>query len=434
MGRKRVFKSLSVFLNSRHVGQLARESTGAMGFSYDRSWLEWEHCLPISHSLPLSDRRHIGAPVISMLENLLPDDESIRRRVAERVGAQGLDAFSLLSEIGRDCAGALLFLPDGKEPQPLGELTGDPVGEEGIAAILRDLDAMPLGIRKGRGFRISLAGAQAKTALLLRGGEWVVPTGTTPTTHIIKPGIGKLNGMDLSNSVENEYLCLRLMEAFGLRAAKAEIMRFEDQKALVVERFDRHWTTEGALARLPQEDCCQALSVPWSLKYQSDGGPGVVEIMDLLLGSDRAAGDRRDFFKANVLFWLIGATDGHAKNFSVHLKPAGRFQLTPLYDVLTVCPDFEARRISRGDYRLAMRMGKSRRYRIVDIIGRHIEETGLKSGLSLDEVADIFADIAGKADKALEATFTALPQGFPARLLDSIASSVKSGLKKLEGV
>ena len=135
----------------------------------------------------------------------------------------------------RDCIGALQFLPDGQEPQPMSELTGELVDEAQIGAILSDLDLAPLGIRRENDFRISVAGAQEKTALLRKESQWIEPTGTTPTTHIIKPQIGRLpNGMDLSDSVENEYVCLKLMEAFGLRAANVEMAQFGDKKALVV--------------------------------------------------------------------------------------------------------------------------------------------------------------------------------------------------------
>jgi len=250
MGRKRSYTPLNtplnVFLNSRLVGQLVREPSGGVSFAYARDWLDWEHRMPVSLSLQLQENRYIGAPVMAVFDNLLPDSDLIRRRVAERVGAEGVDAFSLLSQIGRDCIGALQFLPDGQEPQPMSELTGEVVNEAQIGAILSDLDLAPLGIRRENDFRISVAGAQEKTALLRKDGQWIEPTGTTPTTHIIKPQIGRLpNGMDLSDSVENEYLCLKLTEAFGLRAANVEMAQFGDKQALVVERFDRRWTSDG---------------------------------------------------------------------------------------------------------------------------------------------------------------------------------------------
>ena len=432
MGRKRSYVPLNIFLNARHVGQLLRENSGAVSFSYDPAWLAWEHRMPISLSLPLRQDRFVGAPVMAVFDNLLPDNEPIRRRVAERVGAAGTDAFSLLSEIGRDCVGALQFLPDGIEPASPYTLTGEPVTDDQICATLKDLDVTPLGIRKENSFRISVAGAQEKTALLKKDGQWIEPTGTTPTTHIIKPQIGKLNnGMDLSNSVENEYLCLKVLEGFDLQAAQTEIVTFGDQKALVIERFDRRWTDKNHLIRLPQEDFCQALSVPSTLKYQSDGGPGVVEIMEILRRSDEPTKDRLDFFKANILFWLMGATDGHAKNFSISLLPGGRFHMTPFYDVLTLQPTADARQIERKDFRMAMRFGKSNHYKVSDIIGRHIEETGLQAGLSREAMAAVFEDIYQSANAALDKTFSALPRDFPAVLADSISAAFEARLKHL---
>ncbi len=432
MGRKRSYTPLNVFLNSRLVGQLVREPSGGISFAYARDWLDWEHRMPVSLSLPLQESRYSGAPVMAVFENLLPDSDLIRRRVAERVGAEGVDAFSLLSQIGRDCIGALQFLPDGQEPQSMSKLTGEPVDEVQIGAILSDLDLAPLGIRRENDFRISVAGAQEKTALLRIDGQWIEPTGTTPTTHIIKPQIGRLpNGMDLSDSVENEYLCLKLMEAFGLRAANVEMAQFGDKKALVVERFDRRWSSDGRLIRLPQEDCCQALSVVPTQKYQNEGGPGISDIMDLLLGSDDPNKDRYDFFKANVLFWLLGATDGHGKNFSVSLLPGGRFRMTPLYDVLTVQPTVDARQIERKYFKLAMNFGNSNHYKVSNIVGRHILETGAQSGLSRAVVQGLFEELQETSHAIVEATFNQLPEGFPEALLASIDGALKARLHLL---
>lgn len=435
MGRKRSYIPLNVFLNTRHVGQLVRQSSGAISFQYDQSWLDWEHALPVSLSLQLRPERYIGAPVMAVFDNLLPDNEPIRKRVAERVGADGIDAYSLLSEIGRDCVGALQFLPDGEEPGPTDTLTGTAVSDAEIEALLNDLDVTPLGIRKENEFRISVAGAQEKTALLYHEGQWIEPSGTTPTTHIIKPQIGKLpNGMDLTESVENEYLCLKLMEGFGLKTANTEIGQFGELKALIVERFDRRHTQDGRLIRLPQEDFCQALSVPPTRKYQNEGGPGIAEIMNALRGSDEPTEDRMAFFKANILFWLFGATDGHAKNFSIALLPGGRFHLTPFYDVLTVQPTLDAGQLNRKDFKLAMRVGKSRHYKVEEIVARHFMETGVQAGLSRVAIAALFEDIRASADKAISTTYEALPKDFPATLTDSLAAAITDRLRLLEPV
>jgi serine/threonine-protein kinase HipA len=427
MGRKRTYAPLDVYMNRHKVGQYVRDSDGAFAFSYSADWLNWDNRLPISRALPLRPERYVGPPVIAVFENLLPDSDDIRRRVAERVGADGVDAYSLLARIGRDCVGALQFLAQGEAPASNDVLTGDPLSESQIAAMLKDLTRTPLGIRAERDFRISVAGAQEKTALLLHAGQWIEPTGTTPTTHILKPAIGRLpNGIDLSNSVENEHFCLRLMAAFGLAVAKTQITTFADTKALVIERFDRLHARDGRLIRLPQEDCCQALSVPPTRKYQNEGGPGIVDICALLQGSDEPLRDREDFLKTSILFWLIGATDGHAKNFSIALMPAGRFTMTPLYDVLSVQPSLDLGQLQTKEAKLAMMAGKNRHYRLSEIQGRHFLETGVAAGFSRVQIARIFAEIHAGADAAFAAACTEMPPGFP----EALAHSVRQGFAR----
>lgn len=435
MGRKQRYTTLNVFFNSRQVGRIQREATGAIAFTYADSWLDWPPAFPVSISLPLRDDKFIGTSVTAVFENLLPDNEPIRRRVAERVGAVGTDAFSLLTEIGRDCVGALQFLPDKTPAQALQQLNGRALSDKDIGKLLKELDVTPLGIRAENDFRISIAGAQDKTALLRHNDQWIEPAGATPTTHIIKPQIGTLsNGMDLSTSVENEYVCMKLMAAFGLPTAAVEIAQFNKQKALVIERFDRKWTSSGLLTRLPQEDCCQALSIPPTRKYQSEGGPGIVDIMTILRGSDEPNKDRYDFFKAQILFWLIGATDGHAKNFSLALSSQGRFRMTPLYDVLSLQPLFDKKQIPRKDFKMAMRVGNSNQYNVENILGRHYVDTAQKSGLSRDALAAMIDDIAVSKDAALEATASSLPQGFPVALFESISAAITRRLPKLQGI
>lgn len=263
MARSRKSSRLNVFLNSRLIGVLNREASGAIDFRYAPDWLAWRHRLPVSLSLPLREDRYIGAPVLAVFDNLLPDNTGIRRTVAERVGATGSDAFSLLAALGRDCVGALQFLPEDQTPGPAGVIEAEPVDDDTIAATLSNLARNPLGLERDDDFRISVAGAQEKTALLWHAGRWQKPLGTTPTTHIFKPQIGELsNGLDLSNSVENEYLCLALTRELGLSTAKAEMATFGERRVLIVERFDRLITADKRLLRVPQEDMCQALSVP----------------------------------------------------------------------------------------------------------------------------------------------------------------------------
>jgi serine/threonine-protein kinase HipA len=274
-----------------------------------------------------------------------------------------------------------------------------------------------------------VAGAQEKTALLRHKGQWWKPAGTTPTTHIFKKQIGQLpNGLDLSDSVENEFYGLKLAEAFGLPVAKAEMHTFGATKALVIERFDRRWTKDKRLIRLPQEDCCQALSVPPTRKYQSEGGPGVVQILNLLKGSDQPTADRITVLKAQMLFWLIGATDGHAKNFSIFLGPGGSFHLTPLYDVLTAQPSFEKKQIDRRQMRLAMSVGTNRHYRIGEIRGRHFVQTGKAASLAESVVLATIEEMAETAKRALQKVENTLPTDFPPALHESVSKGMMDRL------
>lgn len=427
MARRRSYAPLNVFLNSRLVGVLSRASTGATDFKYAHDWLDWESTFPISLSLPLREDRYVGAPVINVFDNLLPDSEAMRRRVAERVGAGGTDAYSLLTALGHDCVGALQFLPDGIDPGKAGVVEGKPVTDSDIHAILNNLATAPLGVGEDEDFRISIAGAQEKTALLRVNGKWFKPFAITATTHILKPQIGHLpNGIDLSNSVENEYLCLKLIAALGVPTAHTEIADFGDRRTLIVERFDRRWTNDGRLLRLPQEDICQALSVPPTRKYQSEGGPGMRDILDLLKGSDTPEQDIATFMRACILFWMLGATDGHAKNFSITIGPGGRFRLTPLYDVLTAQPSLDASQIQQNKFKLAMSVGRNHHYTIGKIMPRHFLQTATISGVGEALVREIFEDIAENVDKALDAVVGALPHGFPDQLVTSVRDALRN--------
>ncbi len=397
-------RRLNVFLNSRFVGLLTRETSGAIEFRYERDWLGWPNALPLSLSVPLREERYIGASVSNVFDNLLADNAALRRQIAERVGAAGVDAYSLLEALGRDCVGALQFLPERTEPPAAGKIEGHPVSEGEIAQILGNLARNPLGLGGDDDFRLSIAGAQEKTAFLKWEGQWLRPTGATPTTHIFKPQIGHLpNGLDLSNSVENEYLCLTLTAAFGLPTAKVEMATFDDRRVLIVERFDRLVTHDRRLIRVPQEDCCQALSVPWTRKYENEGGPGIPAILKLLEGSDTPADDQRLFFTANVVFWLLGATDGHAKNFSLFLSPGGGYRLTPLYDVISAEPSVAQNQLRDNQMKLAMAVGNNRHYDIKTVVPRHFIESAVNGGMGRKAVLDVLDDLHAAVPTAFRA-------------------------------
>lgn len=434
MARKRKSMRLSVALNGRLVGTLDRAPNGAISFSYVPDWLTDERrAIPVSLSLPLREDRYTGTEVSAYFDNLLPDNDQIRRKVAEKVGAEGTDAFNLLARIGRDCAGALQFLPDGADIPLPGPPQFVPLDEAEIAETIRNLASAPLGIQPDgeREFRISIAGAQEKTAFLWNDG-WCLPQGSTPTTHIFKPQLGELhNGLDMSRSVENEHFCLTFCRELGLDVPESQILDFEDVRVLAIKRFDRSKTADGRLLRLPQEDFCQALSVPSTLKYNSEGGPGIPECLSLLTGSDEPERDRLDFLKAQIAFWLIAATDGHAKNFSIFLFPGGRFKMTPIYDVMSAQPNFAQGRLRRNQIKLAMAVGDSRHYVVNEILPRHFAQTAKAAGVSSQQLQELLHDLKGGASDALERAAASMPDGVFAGLVQPIRDTLETKLQKI---
>jgi len=431
MAKKPAHIPLDVLLNGRKVGQLRREASGAIYFQYDQSWLDWEHNFPVSLSLPLREDKYIGDPIIAVFDNLLPDNEDVRRAVAARQHADGIDPYSLLAAIGRDCVGALQFLPAGEDPGKAGAINAVPISDQDIAEKLSNLATAPLGMGDDREFRISIAGAQEKAAFLYWKDGWHVPHGSSATTHIFKPQIGMRGNLDFTHSVENEHLCMRVVDALSIPVASTEIIDFDDMRTLVIERFDRLWTKDNRLLRRPQEDCCQALSFSPTQKYQSDGGPGVTDILDFLKGSDHPDIDQRLFIKAQIVFWLLAATDGHAKNFSVFLYPGSGFKLTPLYDVMSTQHLFDAGQLRRNEMKLAMAVGNSRHYRLHEIMPRHFVQSAARVGMPAATVQSTIDELKADMPDAIDTVCNELPNDFPANIRDPICDGARVRLRRL---
>lgn len=439
-GRPSLTRSLDVWMNGESVGTWSVSPRGGHAFAYATEWLANPHCRPISLSLPLSQKTApISGPVVeAWFDNLLPDSRAIRARIARRHGVSANQAFQLLEAIGRDCVGAVQLLPAGSPAPDVKRIAATPLSEKGIVALLdQALSDAPLAASEDDGLRISLAGAQEKTALLLHDGRWCLPHGATPTTHIFKLPMGRVGAVqaDFTTSVENEWLCSRVLAAFGLPVAVCGMATFGPHRVLVVERFDRkrfaHWW-----ARLPQEDFCQALGVPPEHKYESHGGPGIDAILDRLRGSQSADADRRAFLKAQLVFWLLAAPDGHAKNFSLFIEPRGRFRLTPLYDVMSAWPVigkgpnfFDRKRL-----RLAMAVdGRNRHYLIDGIRRRHWNETAKRNALGLD-FEPVIADVLAALPAVLDRVAAELPADFPAQVDGPIFDGMTAQARRLRAL
>jgi serine/threonine-protein kinase HipA len=235
---------------------------------------------------------------------------------------------------------------------------------------------------------------------------------------------------DLSDSVENEWLCHLILKEFNIPTANMEIFRHENTKALIVERFDRVWADDRSwLIRLPQEDICQAKGVSPALKYENDGGPGIRHIMDLLMGSSNMREDRNNFMKTVFIFWILGAIDGHAKNFSIFLNPEGAYQLTPVYDVISAYPLIAKKQIAKQKLKMAMAVrGKSVHYEWDKIQLRHWMTTAKLCRFPEKEMTEIIDTTLSSRDRVIESVLSKLPEEFPSDISGPVFDYLK-GMK-----
>jgi serine/threonine-protein kinase HipA len=442
-GRKSHTRALSVWTNGVRTGTWRLPARGPMEFAYDPAWAASEVGRPLSLSLPipLDNAPLKGDRVLNYFDNLLPDSEVIRTRIARRFRTETLDTFDLLQAIGRDCVGAVQLLGIDEEPIGVKQIDGTPLSAREIETLLTQTAGSGVfGAQDDADdFRISLAGAQEKTALLWHEGQWMRPHGATPTTHILKLPLGLVGNRraDLTTSVENEWLCMHLLQAYGLPVAETNIEMFGKQRVLSVKRFDRQMHSSGKwLLRLPQEDFCQVMGLPSHKKYENEGGPGVIDLAKVLQQSETAKKDVETLLTAQILFWLLAAPDGHAKNFSIRLLPRGRYRLTPLYDVMSIWP-VEGKGANQWSWfkaKLAMAVsGKNRHYAFRDIQRRHFNAMAQRCSYGRDAepiiqrlIADTPAVIARVAGE--------LPEGFPPKVSNRIFEGLRKAVEMLEAM
>ncbi|MFN9630764.1 MAG: type II toxin-antitoxin system HipA family toxin [Cyanobacteriota bacterium] len=443
MGRPSHTRLLAVWMNGERVGEWRVPARGPQEFHYDPAWLASPRFRPLSLSLPVG----LGTPglrgeeVERWFANLLPDNDAILRRLQRRFSLRGTSPFELLEAVGRDCAGAVQLLPPEEEPAGLDRIEATPLTEEAIGRLLRGVVAEPLpgsAPATEGDLRLSIAGAQEKTALLWHQNQWCRPRGSTPTSHLFKLPMGRVGSgqIDFSSSVENEWLCGRLLAAYGLPVAASELASFAGQRCLLVERFDRRLHPNGNhWLRLPVEDLCQATGTPPERKYENQGGPGMVAIAEVLAQSLQAADDLRRFFQAQLLFWMLRAIDGHAKNFTLFLLPGGGYRLAPLYDVLSAWPVIgkASGQWPEQELRLAMAWhgDNSRTFKPLQVQRRHLINTANRMGLG-SEAEVLVADLVARTPRVIAAVGAELPSGFPEPLASSILAGLQASADRLQ--
>lgn len=431
-------KSLNVWVNGLLAGTWAVYKTKAQQFQYADTWLKHPSGRVLSLSMPFKPHNlpFEGDMVEHFFDNLLPDSDKIRKRIQHKYGAKNTSPFALLAEIGRDCVGAIQLLPEGEQPDGWDSIKAKRLTDLEVEQHLKLASSTTFFAEEADDFRVSIAGAQEKTALLWHDNQWCLPLEQTPTTHIMKLPLGLVGNMnaDMSSSVENEWLCSKIMGAYGVNTAFCDIRTFGETKVLVVERFDRKLSQSGYWLRLPQEDMCQALGKAPNLKYEADGGPGMAEIISLLRGSVSSNQDRRAFFKTQIIFWMLAAADGHAKNFSLFHEASGTYRMTPIYDVLSTWPILGggANQLSPHKAKLAMAFrAKNTHYKLKDIVPRHFFDVAEKLGLG-DEIQSMLEEIVSDTPKVIRDVSALLPEGFPEFVSEPIFTGLQASADKIQ--
>lgn len=356
----------------------------------------------LSLSLPLSERRYTQGVVRPFLDGLLPEGES-RKSIARDVGVRADDTYRLIRELGRDCAGAVVIQPaDESAPPTPTTATAEALDDDDVATLVSNLRSAPLGA--GGRVRISLAGVQEKLLLTrMPDGAWGRPVDGTPSTHILKPEIAAY-----PKTVENEAFCMRVAKNLGLEVAEVETTEIAKRKLIVVERFDRNVSPDGAVERIHQEDFCQATRVPPETKYEEDGGPSLQRVAGILQ-SVAAPDSVERLLQAVTLNVLIGNGDAHAKNFSLLHHASGALTLTPLYDVMCT--------LHYGDNRLAMYVDTVQR--TDRVTAERIANEAAHWGISRERAVSMITDILDRAPAAMSAARKQTP-GLPKELYATV--------------
>lgn len=346
---------LDVYLHDVHAGKFKQDDAGQLSFIYDDKYVE-EDRLGLSLSMPVSDEIHEGASVKTFFSGLLPDD-IVRQRLGKYLGVSEENPFALLAEIGGECAGAVSLYPEGVTPPQKSDGDYEVLDDESLKGVLDILERRPLLVGDD-GLRLSLAGAQNKIAVALVEDKIAIVRGTSPTTHILKPAIS-----DIEDTAHNELFCMRLAQKVGIDAPNTIIGNVNGNTYFLIERYDREIDGKGNVARLHQEDFCQALGVAPEFKYEREGGPNIAACQDVLKKySSQPAADNDALLNRIVFNYVIGNADAHSKNFSLLYK-GERPELAPAYDLMStaVYPELSSK--------MAMKIGG--KYNPGDVCLRH---------------------------------------------------------------
>lgn len=405
---------LYVFLNNELEGELTQDENGGFSFKYNEKAV-----IPLSLSLPLREEAYTHKECRGYFNGLLPESDDARRRIAEKYNIKNPNNdFAILAAIGYDCPGAVSFkdTPAEDELKEFYEIKGRELSEEELEKYIKELPVKPLGT--GAGLRLSLAGAQCKTSVLLQNNKIMLPENMTPAAHILKPAV-----KNLKETVENEYLCLKTAEKLGIKTPKSQILTAGKTKFFLIERYDRI-IQDNKIKRLHQEDFCQAVNIISAFKYETDGGVSFKNCIDVLNKTSEPASNIKEFLKRMIFNYLILNNDAHGKNFSIIRSADGRIIFAPAYDLLCT------RVYKNLDYKMSMAIGGF--YDCEGIKPVHFEKLAENIGISFALMKKMIIDMCGVLPDVLEQEAAAFENSIGKQILSAARKQCRRNLENFK--
>lgn len=409
-------KLLYVYINDKLEGTLQADVQGGLVFEYDNKAQSM-----LSLSLPLEKRNYTNTECHGFFNGLLPENDETKKRVAAKYNINPNNDFAMLKAIGYDCPGAISFWEE-QNPEGLHEyydIKSEPVTDEDLERFIKELPKKPLGTGV-ENLRLSLAGAQDKTAVVLIDGKIAFPDNITPTTHILKPAI-----KSLKETVENEYICMKTAEKCGIRVPNVEIRQAGRTKYFLIERFDRI-IKDGKIKRLHQEDFCQASNIASAYKYEADGGVSFKTCFDIIRKTSKPVVYINEFINLMLFNYLILNNDAHGKNFSILHNEDGSMDFAPAYDLL--CTKI----YSQLSYKMAMEIGGY--YGCEEIKPEYFEQLAKEVGISYAQLAKLIKNRCEMIPEAMEEVVNSFENKIGKNILTLVQKNCRRNLKRFNVV
>jgi serine/threonine-protein kinase HipA len=407
-------KKLYVYVNNEFKGQLINLQEGGFEFQYSK-----KNTSSISLSLPYKKEIYQYKDCHGFFNGLLPENEETKQRIAKKYGINQNNDFSLLEVIGYDCSGAVSFSKkrNDKTLKEFYEIKVEKIDEASLEKFINDIPQKPLGLGI-KDLRLSLAGAQDKTAVLLIDNQIFFPSKNTPTTHILKPAI-----KNFKQTVENEYICLKTAQKLGLKVPNVEIRQAGKTKYFLIERYDRK-IENNQIKRIHQEDFCQALNIASAYKYETDGGVSYKKAFEVLKKTTIPIVNINRFIDYMIFNYLILNNDAHGKNYSILYFDNGVIELAPLYDVLCT------RIYPHTSTKMAMEIGGN--YSDMEIYPEHFQKMAKELGINYPQLKKRIISQCKKLPKALKSVIDSFENKIGNEMYNLINKHCQKTLKRFE--